>query len=100
MQKAAVSSFALKSARTRLKIYGVVATLGVSTPITLAVKTLKEVELADGGFEVAGEIQAMTLQTGIVVHNKITVGGIEYRVTSVTSQTHTPEFSITLRPRP
>jgi len=100
MQKAAVSSFALKAAQTRLNVYGVVATLGVSTPITLAVKTLKEVELESGGFEVAGEIQAMTLQTGIAVHNKITVGGIEYRVTSVTSQTHTPEFSITLRPRP
>jgi hypothetical protein len=100
MQKAAITAFARRAANTRLRVFGEVGTLGISTPITLAVKRLSEKELEDGGFEVAGQVQALTLHTGINVHDKITVGGIAYRVTSISRQTHTPETSITLEPRP
>ena len=100
MQKTAVTTFATRAARTRLRVFGEVGTLGISTPITLAVKRLSEKELEDGGFEVAGQVQALTLHAGINIHDKITVGGIAYRVTSIAKQTHTPETSLTLEPRP
>jgi hypothetical protein len=100
MQKSAVTKFATQAARTRLRVFGEVGTLGISTPITLAVKRLSEKELEDGGFETAGQVQALTLHEGIQVHNRITVGGVVYRVTSIARQTHTPEVSLTLEPRP
>jgi hypothetical protein len=100
MQKSAVTKFATQAARTRLRVFGEVGTLGISTPITLAVKRLSEKELQDGGFEIAGQVQALTLHEGVAIHDRITVGGIPYRVTSVVKQTHTPEVSLTLTPRP
>jgi hypothetical protein len=96
MQRPAALSFTRKAAQVRLAVFGVDA-YWRGQVIRVAMRKVDELELASGGYEQGGMVQAFTLQNGIEMHDRLVVDGKTYRVTEVATNPHTPEIKLTMQ---